>query len=365
MHTSIFRGLRHSAAVASILFLATASLAQESEFQGSGPSSAPPIAGDFLVYLDGNTTCAGTMSIQAGEVEADGYEITESPLGTGLLWEDDGGYHAAYDSGVFADLVYNPEAGQYEFDVSGFGLTGYLMCGGCTEEAIGPADPQGQGPKGGIAPHGPGGIDINVQWPGWCDPFISTVDFYQFFHVHVRALRQNPAGGPPIPEDLPPGTWMPGSGNGGPGATAGQAGMGAGQINVDGQTQYVDSATPGTPGYIASGGNGQRQGNRCSMTDSPNIDPNQFGSAVAHLNKPWEILGLDIEINYTTYLVVNGIPVWVWAWTWHRVIMFSASPYAGPTVTMGIGLPCLGFMTEDQGALDNYVGGGFNGAPVQ
>jgi hypothetical protein len=326
-----------------------------------------PIEGAHRIYLHGDTNSAGEMMVSHDlDTTSDTLSIQYSPLGPGTLVADGQTWIASFPKGVVAEFEYDVDLARYEFDVPSWGLGGYLVPASSTTELLGPQDPQGQGPKGGIGSSTPGRIDIWATWPPWLDPYIYTIDFYQFVSVHVRALRANPAGGDPIPEELPPGTTMPTSSNGGANPTPGQLAAGAGTVRVDGSTVNVDSSVGGIPGYTACGGAGGRGSGSISMSDAPQISESGFGPALLQLPNPLEIVGLEIECHFTTYLVVNGQAVWVWHWVWRRVIRFDQGPpYAGGTVLFGPGGPAGGFAADDQAALDNYLGGGFSGAPNQ
>jgi hypothetical protein len=333
------------------------------------------LAGEHNVYFDGNTVSLGVMVV-ASTLDCDecGLSVTESPLGAGSLEEVEGAWIATFPGDVVADFVFDSASGMFEFEIEGFGVTGYLVPTSIPFEPLGPQDPQGQGPGTGLGPKGPGGITGWATWPPWMQGLITTIDFEQYSRTRIRALVPNPAGGPPVPVDLPPGTSIGTSGNGGVNPSGAQVAQGAGSENVNGTTTYVDSGTGGTPGYVAGGGQGSN-GNpgRCNMSDAPGTDGQggytspvpQLGPALAALAGQGQgfAVGIEITIYFTTYLVVNGQPVWVWHWTWTRVEMFGQNLGPG-TVFVGPGMPASGLEPRDAGARNDFVNGGFNGSNI-
>jgi hypothetical protein len=358
---------RLSAALLALAAVPDVSAAQAALWQESLPAS--PIGGVHRVFLDGNSAQAGTMSVapsSGDETEGGGLEVLSSPLGTGWLTPDGDAWVGTFSSGVVAIFQYDFDTARHEFTLPAFGASGFLVPASSTLELLGPQDPQGQGPKGGIGggPGAPGRIDLWAVLPPW--HVFHTIDFHQFARVRVRALRANPLGGAPIPEPLPPGTEINVTANGGGNATPQQYADGAGQVTVDGGTEYVDSGTGGVPGYTASGGAGGAGPNSASMSDKPDLQPEAFGPALLQLPNPLEIVGIEIEIHFTTYLVVDGQVMYVWTWTWKRTFRFDQGPpYAPPTVELGPCGPASGLQPDHQAAQDDYVAGGFNGAPNQ
>jgi hypothetical protein len=363
---SIFTGYRRLLGLAGIAGLAFF-LAAPASAQSSG---AAPIEGDHHIYVDGDTISLGTISVSSEDgddsEEGGGLVITSSPLGTGTLELDGDAWHATFSSGFTAEFTYDSSTACYEFTVNETVLTGFLTPADSTDEPLGPTDPQGQGPRGGIGSFAPGSIDIWSIWPPWLNPYIQTVDFYQFVTIHIRTLRTNPSGGEPLPGELPPGTTVRTSGNGGAHPTQEQAQHGAGMQLVDGSTMYVDSrSNNGNPGYITGGGAGGITSGSCGMSDDPSVIVNAVAPLLMGLPNPFEIIGVDIEMDFRTYLVVNGQATYVWHWVWHQVIRFDHPlPYDLPTVTHSPGMPVTGFDPVDFAAVLNFIDGGFSGAPI-
>ncbi len=139
-------------------------------------------------------------------------------------------------------------------------------------------------------------------------------------------------------------------------------------MNADGNTQYVDSATTGVPGYLAGGGAGGTNNGVTTMMDAPMPSaPAAAGALQAAVNAglipPGSVpIRVKFRFDFETYLVVDGYIAWVWLWYAEWIFDLSTNSVHGACRGVASG-PASGLSANQQNALNNFLGGGFAGAP--
>jgi hypothetical protein len=188
-------------------------------------------------------------------------------------------------------------------------------------------------------------------------------DFLQFFSIKIKAFGITPAG-VSVDADVPPTFMLPVTGNGG--ATA----PGNGMVRVDGSTQYVDAMSPGSPGYLDSGGAGGRNHPVIHMHDAPLPNPASLplivnavmGSGV--LDPGTLITSITFEYSFTTYFMWNGIPAYAWKWKGEWTFDMMMSPPRGDGRLQLVSQQPLPSMTaNEQLAAGRFASGNYQGAP--
>lgn len=279
-------------------------------------------------------------------------DVQSAYFGAGAAYSVNGAWWVEFESGT-ATVTVNPVAGTLDFDHAAAGVIGTLES---TETTI--VSPPNQDPKTGFLFRN-GVYWFFASWEAALGELIWYADFVQFFRLEVKALRNTPAG--IVEEALPPGTTTHISGNGGMFAGAGDLAAGAGKVLVDGSTWYVDTATPGIPGYRSGGGGGRRTNGGCSMSDSPIATPLPFGAALMSMPNFHEIIGVKFKFHFSTYLIINGFVMDRFDWTWTKTLYLNGTD--GPTVAPAPTRTLPGAFDARHGeALGRFLVGDFTGA---
>lgn len=351
----------------------------EVEIQTIGDVGVFSLAGQHEVYLSGYSFPVGTMTcaVHVSDPEDvndfDGFDIVASPLGTGFLASiGSNEWTAAFDQGFTGTFFFNLNHGRYEYTIGG--LSGYMIPQPQGTSLLVPSIPTGPRSAWSIQSFVDGGQGLmcSVYTGDLYPTFSVSVDWYRFvqFWCDYGYLDAN------LEEqttNAPPGFSMMCSGNGRRGASPAQLGQGAGLVNLNGTTTYVDSATPGVPGYVESGGAGRVSPEGVSMIDRPGGTPTEAARTLHAMgvnmagftNRP--ITWISLLFEYDTYTVVNGDIVEHWKDWAFMMLDFRTDPWTltGPEYTSKTQVPCNGSLDSDhQAAYDNFIGGGFAGAPA-